>query len=344
MLVGQVDDSLLASLGERVAASVLAWRPQARVTGLRPLTGGTSSLTFLVDFDGIPVTESPVVLKVAPPGLEPVRNRDVLRQARLLAALEERKSGLAPAMLFSDAGDPPEVPPFMAMDLVAGECVEPIFIPAAERIDKATAHARYLDAAAVLARLHSIPPSELGLTGEPVVTLESEIERWTRAFETLPEPLQGDYRSVADALHASIPDPVAPVVNHGDFRLGNTLCEGGRVTAVIDWEIWSVGDPRIDVSWMLFFADDGGHPGAEPGPPAGSPAGAELVSVYESVLGTRLTDLDWFRALTHYKEAGLTGLLLKRADKDGTTLKPALARMRPALPRLLREALDLLGH
>ena len=42
---------------------------------------------------------------------------------------------------------------------------------------------------------------------------------------------------------------------HGDFRLGNLLAAGARIAAVVDWEIWSVGDPRVDVGWFLLNAD-----------------------------------------------------------------------------------------
>lgn len=44
---------------------------------------------------------------------------------------------------------------------------------------------------------------------------------------------------------------MAAVLRHGDFRLGNTLAKEGRVRAVIDWEIWTVGDPRVDLAWYL---------------------------------------------------------------------------------------------
>ena len=42
---------------------------------------------------------------------------------------------------------------------------------------------------------------------------------------------------------------------HGDFRLGNLLADDQGINAVVDWEIWSVGDPRVDVGWFLINAD-----------------------------------------------------------------------------------------
>ena len=53
MTAGQADETLLAQLRDRVAQRVTDWRPGALVRGVSPLTGGTSSLTFLVDLAGV---------------------------------------------------------------------------------------------------------------------------------------------------------------------------------------------------------------------------------------------------------------------------------------------------
>ena len=155
----------------------------------------------------------------------------------------------------------------------------------AERPAPGQVRARFFDAVRVLAQLHAIVPAEVGLGDEPAVGLADEVDRWTRAFATLPPEMAGDYERAAKALRASMPAPLPPAVNHGDFRLGNTLCEGDRVNAVIDWEIWSVGDPRVDLSWLTYFTDDAGHPAVAPGTVAGTPAGREVVRAYEDALG-----------------------------------------------------------
>ena len=347
MAASQADQRLLAQLRDRVAQRVTDWRPAARVHRLSPLTGGTSSLTFLVELAGVATGETPVVLKVAPPGLAPVRNRDVLRQARLQRAVQQGGQGagrpLAPDVLFADPGEPPEVPPFMAMNLVPGECVEPVLCDDAERPPADQVRARFFDAVQVLAQLHAIAPSAAGLGDEPAVGLADEVDRWTRAFATLPREMAGDYERAAKALRASMPAPLPPTVNHGDYRLGNTLCASDRINAVIDWEIWSVGDPRIDLAWLTFFTDDAGHPAVAPGTVAGTPAGREVVRAYEEALGRPVPELGWFDALTRYKEAGVTGLLLKRALKLGRPVKESMARMQPELPRLVQDAIRIVS-
>ena len=124
---------------------------------------------------------------MAPPGLPPTRNRDVLRQARVQEAVV--RSGRAPVapVLFTDAGAPPEVPPLFAMAFVEGESFEPLLDAAAELPPPATIRGRQLAAARALAGLHSIAPGTVGLADEPEVTLVDEVERWARIFETVPD-------------------------------------------------------------------------------------------------------------------------------------------------------------
>jgi aminoglycoside phosphotransferase (APT) family kinase protein len=220
--------------------------------------------------------------------------------------------------------------------------VEPVLAPRGT-VPPAQVRARALDAARMLAALHRVDPRETPLAREPVVSLGEEIDRWTRAFETVPDDLRAGYEAVAHRLHETRPSPMDPVFTHGDYRLGNTLCEGDRVAAVIDWEIWSLGDPRVDVTWLTFFTDEAEHPASPSSDPTGMPTKAELVEAYEETRGAPLADLDWFEALTKYKESAATALLIKRSRKAGT-LGEMDRRMLPALATMRQEALDLVSH
>ena len=110
----------------RATSAAQGWAPGCAVEDVEPLTGGASSLTFTATVAGGPPAHERIVLKVAPPGLEPVRNRDVARQARLMRALDGAPGVRVPSILFEDDGDPPEVSPFHAMNLLTGDCLEPI--------------------------------------------------------------------------------------------------------------------------------------------------------------------------------------------------------------------------
>ncbi|MGW5147423.1 phosphotransferase family protein [Rhodococcus koreensis] len=329
---------LVHELTQRATVAARRFGRGIEITGMRPLTGGASSLTFVAEASNA----GRIVLKVAPPGLKPVRNRDVLRQGRLMSALRDEDGVRVPGVLFTDPGASPDVSPFVAMEFVPGECTEPI-LDGSRAEHSRQMYERYLDAARMLGHLHRVRPADVGLGDEPKISLRDEIDRWTKAFETVPEYLKGDFGTCHEALQDTAPEALPPVINHGDYRLGNTLCDGARVTAVIDWEIWSIGDPRIDLSWLIFFTDEGGHPAAVSKAPTGTPSKMEVIEEYERAVGVPMPDIAWFDALTRYKEAAATALLIKRARKYGQ-MSAELERMEPAIPTLIGDAIEMVGR
>ena len=58
------------------------------------------------------------------------------------------------------------------------------------------------------------------------------------------------------------------------------LCDGAEVSALIDWEIWSLSDPRLDLAWFLFFTEEAKHPMASNFGPTGMPADVALYAAY----------------------------------------------------------------
>ncbi|MFZ4519788.1 MAG: phosphotransferase family protein [Microthrixaceae bacterium] len=327
----------LAELGVRAQAAAQRWSPGCRLDGLRPMTGGTVGLVVAADVHDGPAAVRTAVLKVAPPGLPPVRNRDMLRQARVIGALDRRPGVAVPPLLFTDAGDPPEVPPLFATALVEGECLEPLLEASSrERLHEPTSRARAFGAVRMLAALHRLAPEDLGLGDEEVVSPVGEVDRWTRTFDTVHDEVRRGYQECAGALRAAAPEPLPSVVVHGDYRLGNMLCDGDRVRAVIDWEIWSRSDPRIDLSWLLFFTDEARHPVVPADVDSGMPSDRELLAAYEEETGAPVPHLEWFHALTRYKEAAAMALIAKHLAKRGET--DTLARMAVMLPALIAEA------
>jgi aminoglycoside phosphotransferase (APT) family kinase protein len=308
---GDVD---VDELAERATNAAQAWAAGSRVDTVQPLSGGASSLTFTAHVTNGPSEHERIVLKVAPPGLEPVRNRDVSRQARLMRALEGAVGVRVPAILFEDDGDPPETPPFHAMNVVPGECLEPILQPVPPAV-LPLIPSRAFAAAAMLAALHRVEPGAVGLGGERETSLEDEIKRWTRAFETVDERMNARYLEANELLFATMPKAYVPAICHGDYRLGNMLCDAGDVAALIDWEIWSLSDPRLDLAWFLFFTDEAKHPMASNPGPTGMPTADALFAAYVEASGEEPADFEWFHCLIRYKEAAATSLLMKRALK-----------------------------
>jgi len=308
--VAVLDEQELTSRIQKVMAE---GHPRAKVTEVTPLTGGRSSLTYLVRVDGM--STDALVAKVAPPGFEPVRNRDVLRQARIQEFLSDIPGVEVPRVVASDPGMPPELPPFFLMHHAEGGSAEPILTPA-ESLPWNAQQLQSLAPQAVemLAKLHGSPAPE----DETPMSLRDEVDKWARVFATVPEEIRGDAEHCHRRLLESVPTAVEPVVLHGDYRFGNFLCTPDRVTSVIDWEIWSVGDPRIDLAWFMLMVDDQ-HPKTT-NTTSGVPGPSALLADYQSAAGIEVADYPWFAALVRYKQAAADSLISKNKRKRGIEL------------------------
>jgi aminoglycoside phosphotransferase (APT) family kinase protein len=306
-----IDESELQVRAERAVAGA---ESGAQLGPIQPLQGGTSSITYRATITVPEGAPRDVVLKVAPAGLAPTKNRDVLRQARLQRALTG--TGVpVPAVVADDGGDPPEIPPFYVMSFEAGDCVEPSGLSGDKRLPAAEVRDRMLDAARILEVLHSVDPESVRLVaGEDTVSPGAELDRWVQSLQACDEDLRvgGDVR---ERLVAEVPDAAQSALIHGDFRLGNTMSTGDHVVAVIDWEIWSLGDPRVDLAWFLMAC----NPDERLNRPvaAGAPGNAELIDTYQQARGAEVRDLAWFEALVRYKQLAVTALLIRNARRRG---------------------------
>jgi aminoglycoside phosphotransferase (APT) family kinase protein len=292
------------------AGTVLADAAHCELGPITRLQGGSSSITYRAEVTGGPVSK--VVIKVAPAGLEPTKNRDVLRQARLQRALQG--TGVpCPLVLAEHPGAPPEVPPFYVMAFEEGDCVEPSVLPEGQQLPAGEVRARELDVARIGGRLHSLDPVTLGLGDEPEVTPEQELDRWASSLEACDGDIRAGHDEIRDALRASVPAPDQTRLIHGDFRLGNTLSAGDRVVSVIDWEIWARSDPRVDVAWILMMCNPDPELGRRIAD--GMPSDDELIATYEEASGIVLKDLHWFSALVRYKQAAISALIIRNARR-----------------------------
>jgi aminoglycoside phosphotransferase (APT) family kinase protein len=138
-----------------------------------------------------------------------------------------------------------------------------------------------------------------------------------------------------------MPPALPDAICHGDYRLGNMLCDGGEVSALIDWEIWSLSDPRLDLAWFLFFTPEAKHPMASNHGPTGMPSADALLDAYVAESGVVPTNLEWFHCLIRYKEAAATALLIKRMLKASGGA--AEGNWSTSIPALTAECIERLG-
>ena len=326
-------------LQARIAPLVTAWRPEVTLGAITPLEGGASSLTYEAQLTGADSINH-IVVKIAPPGLTPTRNRDVLRQALVYNALRGAPGVRVPEVYFTDEGAPLDVPPLFAMSYIPGESFEPASKAPDEFRPPDVIRSRAMAAVAMLAALHRVDPMAVGLSEVPVRTLQEEIDYWTRPFGTVPEGFRPGSEILGERLIATMPEPLPPAILHGDYRLGNIQCEGGEINGIIDWEIWALSDPRMDLGWFAQFTNpDKTFALNARGEAPGMLSHQELVAEYETQRGAPLPDMEWFHALIRYKQAAVNVLLDKR--QRGQDDPPPPDGGRPG--ELIRMGLNMLG-
>lgn len=313
-------------LGARVARVLRAGRPDLHVGSLDALPGGHSGLTYRVR-----AGDDDLVVKAVPPGQRSVGRHDMLRQARVLEAL----AGTAVRVPVVRAVDAVE-PAWFAMDLVAGESLEPVLDD--PKVEPNMAAARMRRAADMLPKLHRLALDSLPMDGPPLSPAD-ELARWERTLAAVPSELVPYGDRLCRQLAATVPEAVAPVLVHGDYRLGNIISQGTEPQALIDWEIWSIGDPRIELGWFLVFADGHNFPGVGRVVP-GLPSEEELIERYTG--GAHLEAQAWFNALGRFKMAAIMGHNLRR-HREGRHHDPDQEKLPATIIRLIETGLDRLG-
>ncbi len=320
----------MTELRDRVAERIAEVWPSGELTSFENLPGGHSGITCLATVTLAAGDLERVVVKATPPGRPPVGRHDVLRQARILSLLAASGNVRVPEVLLQDDGDEP----YFVMRWHAGESVEPVLDPG-QHLGPEIVEARVLSAVEALAELHRVKVPD-----EPVLPPGQELERWIPTMHTVDADLRAGSEAVEAALLGSVPEPVGPAIVHGDFRLGNALCTGGSVNVVIDWEIWSVGDPRVDLGWLVLFCDPENFPGVG-NATCSMPSVQALQAAYERATDAALEQFDWFEAMARYKMAAIMGNNLAR-HRSGRYDDPFQEKLVPTIRRLIEGAASLL--
>jgi aminoglycoside phosphotransferase (APT) family kinase protein len=323
-------DVTFADRVAHAAATRFGW---CTLSDMRVMDGGHSGLTHVVDLETPDGAVSSVV-RATPPGRRPIGRHDVLRQARIMAALGRDSDVPVPAVLFADADEPP----FFGSELVPGVAIDPILGEPRPGETPELIAASWTAAIELLARLHATPIERLGIADEEPREPGDEVEIWARTIRAA--KLEDERASILEAaLRATAPPLATAGLVHGDFRLGNILMNGADPRAVIDWEIWSVGDPGVDVGWLVQFTDAGTYPGIGREVP-GTPTSDEVVARYCEAAGRDPRTLDWFLALGAFKLAAIQAHN-RRRHLDGQYHDEFQELLGPSIERLLDRGLAI---
>jgi len=285
-------------------ATVAGW-PDGSIEAQR-IAGGHSNLTYRIT----DATGGRWALRRPPTGMVLATAHDMSREWRFLQALAPTAVPVAPPIAY--CADPEVIgAEFYLMGFVDGDVLGDE--EAGHRLAVgAPRRSAGLDAVDVLAAMHAVDPDQVGLGDlhRPGGYLQRQLRRWHRQVHESKVP----DLAVVDAAHErlvrradALPQPEVRIA-HGDFRLGNlAVGPDGRVRAVFDWELATLGDPLADLGWLIASWGRPGDvvPPTIPGPSLveGYPEAAELVARYAERSGRDVSDLGFYVAFARWRSA-----------------------------------------
>lgn len=266
------------------------------------IKGGRSNLTYDVS-DG----ERSFVVRRPPLGHVLATAHDMGREHRVISALATTDVPV-PATYVHCTDEDVIGAPFYVMDKVAGTA----YRRAAELEALGPDRTRQISQQLVdtLAQLHIVDPAAVGLEdfGRPEGFLARQVSRWKKQLDASRSREIAGVDGLFDYLQANVPEQSPTAVVHGDFRLDNVLVdESVTITAVLDWEMATLGDPLTDVALMVAYQQMAEH--AASGAVADAPLAEgylgvdEVLERYGERSGRDLSAMGFYLALAYYKLA-----------------------------------------
>jgi aminoglycoside phosphotransferase (APT) family kinase protein len=308
-----------------------------------PIGEGHSNVTFSLS--------TGVVLRRPPRGPLPPSAHDVLREARLLRALEHTPVRSPSVLAVCD--DPGVIgAPFYVMERIHGVVVTDT-LP--EPLDNPDQRARIADELIdALVELHDVDWRAVGLEGfgKPTGYLERQLRRFTGLWEHNKTRELPEVEQVGQWLRENMPESPPATIVHGDYRLGNTMLAPdapARLIAIFDWEMATIGDPLADLGYMMIHWIQRDDPSVgqfnlhSVTQLEGFPTRDELIARYEERSGRSMHALRWYVTLALWKAVVFMEGNYKRAVV-GSTDDPFLKSFGEGVLELARRAVEVSQH
>jgi len=270
------------------------------------LAEGHSNLTFVVSRG-----EREWILRRPPQGPLLPTAHDVIREYRVMDLLARSGCGVRVPTVTLACEDPDVIgAPFYLMERVPGEVIRTALPSwATEEVR----HAIGFELVDALVELHSAPvePFVAAGIGKPDGYLSRQLRRWRGQREGAKTRELPDYDVLSAWLEDHLPMQAESSLVHGDYKLDNVAMspDGPRLTAILDWEMATVGDPLADLGYLTALWSGQGDPSLgmfDLSPVTreeGFPNRAELVARYEQRSGRSITDMRWYQTLALWKAA-----------------------------------------
>jgi aminoglycoside phosphotransferase (APT) family kinase protein len=268
---------------------------------------GHSNITFLVRRG-----DARVVLRRPPRPPLPPSAHDVLREARLLSALEGTPVRVPRVLAACDdesvLGVPFYVMEEMHGSVITSEIPEPLDEPGQRRRISEELVDR-------LVEIHEVDWRACGLDGygKPTGYLERQLRRFGGLWEHNKTRELPIVEEVGEWLAANLPESPPSTIVHGDYRLGNVMLGEGppaRIVAIFDWELSTIGDPLADLGYLTVTWAQAGDPEdtsfaslSAATRRTGFMTRDELIARYEERSGRSMASVNWYQALALWKAA-----------------------------------------
>ena len=281
---------------------------RGEITNASLLGGGTQNI--LLKFDR---NDRTFVLRRPPPHPRKNSNDTMRREMRMLAALSDTLVPHPRLILGCPEEDVLGVA-FYLMEPVEG--FAPITgLPALQARDPAIRHRMGLALVEGITALGAVDYRKVGLEGfgNPDNYLGRQVPRWKSQLESYrdfpgwpgPRSIPG-VEKVAAWLDEHQPDLFEPGIIHGDYHFGNVMYrhDGPELAAIVDWELTTIGDPLLDLGWLLATWPVKGLSTVETlkiSPWDGFPSTSELIEHYRARTTRNVDCIDWYAVLACYK-------------------------------------------
>jgi aminoglycoside phosphotransferase (APT) family kinase protein len=312
------------------------------------ITGGRSNLTFTVtDANG-----TKYVLRRPPTGAVLATAHDMAREHKIISAVGKTAVPVPPALGVC-ADDSVNGAPFYVMGYVDGVVLDSADKGAAMTPElRRSAGLHLID---VLADLHAVDVDEVGLgdLAKREGYVERQVKRWSTQWAKSKTRELPAVDEVARRLAERMPVQQGVSIAHGDYRFGNVLTDTdqGRVAAVLDWELCTLGDPLADVGYIGVYWADPGTQQLRPNDPTGIegfPSYAELLERYAARTGRDLSEIDYYIAFGSWRLAviseGVYARYLHGAMGDQGITDEQLNAFKVGTEVLAQSALDAMGR
>jgi aminoglycoside phosphotransferase (APT) family kinase protein len=308
--------------------------------------GGRSNLTYVLH-DGAQrwVLRRPPLAHVLPTA------HDMKREWRVIRGLEPTATPVPRALAFCD--DVGVIgAPFYVMQYVQGHVVRSALPDGWDPV-AATGAAMSTALVDALVALHAVIPAAVGLEdfGRPDGFRERQVRRWWKQWEASKTRELPAMDELHRRLSLRLPPPGDACIVHGDYRLDNLIFspeDAGRIAAVVDWEMSTLGDPLCDLGLLLvYWVDDpadptvGGLSGGAPTLLPGFYSRVELSTEYGHRSGRDLSNLAWYVAMGGFKLAAI-GEGIHARFLMGKTVGEGFERIGAMVPLFAEQALAAL--